>query len=627
MRFDEQRVDAATLERMSELIAHRGPDDVGTYVDGPIGLAHRRLSIIDLSPAGRQPMANDNESLWLVFNGEIYNYLELRRTLEAEGFVFRSQTDTEVILHAYACWGEACVTRMRGMWAFVIWDEQKKRLFCSRDRLGIKPFYYFCGSRLFSFASEIKAFAPLEEIPFEADSRVIYRLIVHGISDCDESTSFESIRQLRPAHCLSVGLDGATRNWQYWAPQPAENSNVADDGEYATEFRTRLTESIHEHLQSDVPVGACLSGGLDSCAIVSIIASEQSPQLPTFTVEYSSKDYNEGPFVSAMRSAFPRLQMHSSTPDGRDALDVLQQVVWHYDEPVWAPTTYSWWKVMQLVQQQGIKVIVNGQGADELLAGYPRYDITYLRQLEGRGSLLKLWSEAKAVSSRSGTSTYRLLREVVTPFVPRSLRNAKRATGQKTHVDDSMFSPEFRQSVSDDVKPKRAVFWNLQEHLLSDLSATRLPTLLHAEDRFSMAFSIESRVPFLDHRLVEFAISLPVSQKLTGSTTKVVLRRAMQGMLPHKILNRKDKKGYPTLAGEWLKSQAAESARDLLGSRSFQDRGIFDPKRVMQRLNKLDGAHRQDAEEIYRWLGMELWFRQFIDERPQPKLRSAGSLS
>jgi asparagine synthase (glutamine-hydrolysing) len=625
VRLDRQPVDPAELAQMAEMLSHRGPDDQGTYLAGPAGLAHRRLSIIDLSPAGRQPMTNEDETIWLVFNGEIYNYRDLAATLQSLGHQFRSQTDSEVIIHAYEEWGEQCVERMRGMWAFAIWDASRGVLFCSRDRLGIKPFYYYHDGQRFAFASEIKGIAALPQVTLAPDFKVLYRFLVHCVADCDERTTFRNIRQLPPGHNLTVRGAMVTK-LRYWSPPLAAEPEQRSDGQCAEQLLSLLTESMQEHLQSDVPVGACLSGGVDSCALVSIAAKLLGQPLPTFSVEYPGTAYDESRYIDAMGAAYPALRMHRRTPDGSELLEVLERAVWHFDEPMWAPNVYSWWQVMKLVHDHGIKVVVNGQGGDELLAGYPRYTVTYLRQLLAEVRLGTLWREARATAGRTGESVYRLLREVLRPLVPSALRRAKQLAGFRTSGDESVLAPEFRSAAAEGGKPRDFVYWNLHQHLAGDLHATRLPELLHAEDRFSMAFSIESRVPFLDHRLVEFAAALPDRQKICRGETKAVLRWAMAGIVPKPVLERKDKMGYPTPAGAWLRQRCRDHLRDLFGSRTFRDRGIFEPTQVARRLESFLATGR-GVEDIWRWLGVEMWFRTFVDKRPAPRAAALACAS
>lgn len=614
--FDGRPASVETITRLTDLIAHRGPDDAGAHIDGSVGLGHRRLSIVDLSPAGHQPMATTDRALWIVFNGEIYNHEALRDELIGLGHAFRSTTDTEVILAAFRQWGEDCVNRFEGMWAFAIWEPSQRRLFCSRDRLGIKPFYYALTAQGFAFASEIKSVLGSGLIPARANPDALRLQLVYRARASNQTTCFDGVLQLPPAHNAML-VDGRLVMRRYWNATDALQQRGHDHGDATERFRERIGQAVHSHLRSDVPVGACLSGGLDSGTLVALAAPQSPAPLHTFSITYPGTVHDESRYIHILRGQVANLAPHEHSPDGSDLIDVLERSTWHYEEPVWGGSVYSWWQVMKSVNAGGIKVVLNGQGADELLAGYPRYYPTYLRQLLLGGRLPSLRRNFEGFrAQQGGLSRGALWRELATPFWPTWLRRAARVAGRGSAFDDRFLSPELRalSSPAAETLAKRA-FHNLDTHLLSDLTTTRLPELLQAEDRFSMAFSIESRVPFLDRAFVEYGIALPAHQKIDNGVTKVILRQAMRGLVPDETLDRRDKQGYPTPAEEWLRSIGMDYAGDLIGSRSFRERGVFDAAAAARAFERWRKGERK-LPGLWTWLSTENWHRQYLDNPP-----------
>ncbi len=613
VRLDGATVSADSIGVLTDLIAHRGPDDAGVHVDGHVGLGHRRLSIVDLSPAGHQPMPSGDGSLWIVFNGEIYNHEALRSELIGLGHAFRSTTDTEVILAAYRQWGEACVQRFEGMWAFAIWEPARQRLFCSRDRLGIKPFYYALTPAGFAFGSEIKAVLASGLVPVRPNPEALRLQLVYRARASNETTCFDGVLQLPPAH-NAVLADGRLVRSRYWNAEDALAARSDRPRDHAARFREQITQAVRSHLRSDVPVGACLSGGLDSGTLVALAARETPKPQRTFSVTYPGTVHDESRYIHALRGHVGNLDGTETSPDGRDLIDVLERSTWHYEEPVWGGSVYSWWQVMKSVHAGGIKVVLNGQGADELLAGYPRYYPTYLRQLLLSGRWPGLRRNFDGFRAQQGDlSRLGLWRELATPFWPDWLRRAARVAGRGAAFDDGFLGPDLRalSSPSAEALARRA-FSNLDTHLLTDLTTTRLPELLQAEDRFSMAFSIESRVPFLDRAFVEYGIALPAAQKIDNGVTKVVLRDAMRGVVPDETLDRRDKQGYPTPANEWLRSFGVEYAGDIIGSRRFRERGVFDADAASASFERWRGG-KEPLAGLWTWLSTENWFRQYLD--------------
>lgn len=606
-RRNGQPADPEQLEQMCHAIRHRGPDDAGSYVDGGLALGHLRLSIIDLSPAGHQPMANEDGSLRIVFNGEIYNYLELTRELEGLGYVFRSKSDTEVILHAWHAWGRDALQKFRGMWAFAIWDARRRQLDLVRDRYGIKPLYWSHHDGTVGFGSEVKALLPL--LPSRtADTTTLASLAIYQMRTDLLATTLKEVRQVPPGCGITVQLDGV-REWQ-WLDDAAEMAAAPTSHDPAT-MRGLLEASMDLHLRSDVPVGACLSGGIDSSALVSLAAPRLPYSLHTFSVVYPGTPFDERHYVQDVLARYPSVVHHESQPDGSDALEVLKHAVWHFEEPLWGEASYSWWHVMKLVKEHGIKVVVNGQGADELLGGYPYYYPSYLRQLFATGKWGRGLRELKAEAAHQSMSQVGMARSLLGPVWPGWLRRAARPLGVGRSYESNALGPMLRDAVHDvDSAVVRRGFWSLEKHLNSDFQVTRLPMLLQAEDRFSMAFGIESRVPFITSPVVAYSRTLPASAKLSGGVTKVVLREAMRDALPSSILDRADKKGYPTPARDWFRGAQGDAVGDLLASRSVAERGLLDPKVVRGQFDRFrKGA---PMKELWRYLTLQEWGERFL---------------
>ncbi|MDD1658789.1 MAG: asparagine synthase (glutamine-hydrolyzing), partial [Methanomicrobiales archaeon] len=520
-------VDPALLERMSERIHHRGPDGSGTYVDGPVGLAHRRLAIIDLTDAAKQPMTNEDGTLWLVFNGEIYNFIELRKELAGKGHTFRSDGDTEVILHAYEEWGKECLSRFNGMWAFALWDSRKQELFCARDRFGIKPLYYARAGDMILFASEIKALLAHPDIGREPDDELLLTFLAWGVLDHTAGTMFKGIYQLQPAHRIVFSRSGSGTPERYW--DVAMNSQVGhpwpeEDVRAATAFRDLLTDAVRIHLRSDVPVGTCLSGGIDSstlAALINRLIRAEAPQSvgdrqKTFSIVFPDPRFNEGPFIDQLVAA-AEVDAKRITVEPDEIAGDLPRLLTMQDEPFGSLSIYAQYRVMELASRS-VKVVLDGQGADEQLGGYLAYQGSYLQGLLHGLHLSTVLSET-AGSYRHHRGFFR---DALLQVLVRS---------------------QWRSLLKGDIPSISRYTGSLDEVLKRELLSTNLPALLHWEDRNSMAFSIESRVPFLDHRVVEFLAALPLHQKIRDGVTKYILRKAIQGLVPEAIRCRMDKMG------------------------------------------------------------------------------------
>ena len=594
---DGREPDAQLLAEMSKRLVHRGPDSDGTRIHGSVGLVYRRLAIIDLSADGCQPMTNEDGTLWLVFNGEIYNYIELREELILNGHRFHSKSDSEVILHAYEDWGTGCLERFNGMWAFAIWDEKQKRLFCARDRLGIKPFYYSMAGGSFLFASEIKALLAHPEVGKHPDTGTLGTYLAWGALDHSSRTMFEGISQLEPAHAMVVTAAGPEQPFRYWDVKinPAIRSDMPDE-EAASGLLAILRDATRIHLRSDVAVGTCLSGGIDSSTLTVLINNLIRDEAPasvgtrqkTFSAVFSDKRFDESRYIDEIVAA-TGVDAHRVEPTPQQLWDDINRLVYIQDEPFGSLSIYAQYCVMRLAKEQ-VKVVLDGQGADELLGGYLAYQGSYI------GMLLRSFHWGTAFSEMAGSFRHHrgFFRSSLRQLIERRRRrNLLKYTAETI--------PRYNSS--------------LDRVLYRELTSTNLPALLHYEDRNSMAFSIESRVPFLDYRFVEYVASLPLNQKIRAGITKTALRNAIKGIVPESIRCRMDKMGFVTPEEVWMREDLRPFMLGLLSSETFHSRPYWDAEAVIQNyLAFLDGRSAY-SPEIWRIVCTELWLRKFFDDR------------
>ncbi len=595
--FDGRIPDEPLLTIMGDRLAHRGPDGSGSHIRGSAGLVHRRLAIIDLSDEGLQPMTSEDGTLWIVFNGEIYNYVELREELVARGHRFHSRSDTEVILHAYEEWGADCLSRFNGMWGFAIFDENRNELFCARDRFGIKPFYYAIIDGSFFFASEIKALLAHPGIGLQPDDATLGTYLAWGVQDHSGCTMFDGILQLEPAHAMFVSAHGPKTPFRYWSTgvNPMITSDGTDDA-IAAKLREKLTDATRIHLRSDVAVGTCLSGGIDSSTLTAIINSLIRNEAPasvgerqkTFSVVFSDRRFDESRFVDAVIAA-TGVDAYRTEPSPERLWDDIRRLVYMQDEPFGSLSIYAQYCVMRLAKER-VKVVLDGQGADELLGGYLAYQGSY-----HRGLIHSLhWLTAAREICSSFRHHGRFFASAAGQLLARkSRRGLLRIAGPEVK----------RYSGSLDVV------------LARELASTNLPALLHYEDRNAMAFSIESRVPYLDYRFVEFVCALPLDQKIRRGVTKIALRNAIRGIVPESIRCRMDKMGFVTPEEVWMKEDLRPFVLEILSSATFSGRKYWDADAVTRNyLAFLEGKSRY-SPEVWRILCTELWLREFFDTR------------
>jgi asparagine synthase (glutamine-hydrolysing) len=570
-----------------------------------VALAARRLAIIDLGEAGHQPFASDDGQLQLIYNGEVYNYPELRATLLAFGHCFRTETDTEVVLAAYRQWGKSCVERFNGMWAFALWDGRRRQLFCSRDRFGIKPFYYRIEGGRFLFASELKAFAADPNRRLAPNLRVIRDYLEYARLDHSDETFFMGIHSLPAAHTLVFDEHGL-RLQRYWRLEPGDA--LADDA--ATAVRELLFDSVKLRLRADVPVGVCLSGGIDSSTIACAVRKLQ-PVVPqkTFTVCFGDAGFEERPYAEAVVTS-TEAQPHWISFSASELVESLPAVIKAQDEPFNSTSIVAQWYLMRAARQAGVKVMLDGQGSDEIFAGYDAFFGERFADLLVRGQLRELSFEFNAFRRETGARLAWTVALTLRPFAPEAVqrRLKSRLTGSYTLVH-----PDLRTIRGVTVEDSAAFSDRLRRRLSLMTTRRAIPELLHSEDRNSMTHSVEARLPYLDHRLVELVFSLSGGELITGGRTKAVLRRALGDLLPKRVLNRSTKLGFPTPEGRFFREKLGELAMDVFASRSFAERGWVDVDAACHRLRRHRASQIEAGFELWRPLNLELWARTFID--------------
>jgi asparagine synthase (glutamine-hydrolysing) len=623
IRFDGSPVRRAVLQSMASLQVHRGPDDEGLWEGGSVGFAFRRLSIVDLSTGGHQPMTGSDGSTVVVFNGEIYNHNELREQLQDLGHRFRSHSDTEVLLAAYAQWGRDCLSKFNGMWGFALWDARRRKVFIARDRLGVKPVYYQFDRQRLVFASEIKALFADPSFRTEPDPDALAKYLALGTVHFGERTFFSGVRQLPAGHWMEVGPDDAAIEpapQRYWTVDCEGYRADVSDQEAMDGFRERFADSIRLRLRSDVPVGSCLSGGLDSSSIVCVAnlqinqerrlqAASLAERQQTFSACYASApDVDERRWIDVVTRR-TGAGAHHVYPSSAGLVADMDRIVWHQEEPVGGSSIFAQWCVMRLARERGVTVLLDGQGADELLAGYQRYFWAYaagaIRRPDPR-TLLALTRRSAGTLDRLGLrdaagiafsclgfewqDRLRPYRFSDRDWWGSGLRAARVGAPQAPDVDGPTW---------------------LSRTLLRDLLHTNLPALLRYEDRNSMAHSVEARVPFLDYRLVEYVFTLPDRMRIRDGTLKWLLRSALADVLPPETLARRDKIGFATPEHAWLREQMPWVQGVLQGT-ELAKRGFVDETAVRARVSNPSSWTGENAHVVWRWLNAELWLRRFF---------------
>lgn len=631
LNFNNKPISLNILTKMTNVVKHRGPDDSGialfdpTISDGrtgvieykelwrgedsrlnySVGFGHTRLSIIDLSDRGHQPMANIDGSLWIVHNGEIYNYVEIRTELISKGYHFRSSTDTEVILNAYQEWGKDCLNRFNGMWAFAVWDCRKRSLFCSRDRFGIKPFYYYLNNDVFIFASEIKQILEYKEYQGKPNEKMVYDYLVIGLENHTNETFFKDIYQLRGGEYAIVDLD--SRTFQKNRFYDLSNVRVINrkEGDYYEEFKELFIDSVNLRLRSDVPVGSCLSGGLDSSAVVSVgsaLLQEKGDSIfNTFTACWEDKGIDERQY-SEMVVASSGASGNFVYPSPVELAQDLSRLIWHQEEPFGSLSIFAQWSIMKAARDRGIPVLLDGQGGDEVFLGYERYYALFLLELIKKGKLIRFIHELK----KSGENSRLTQKEVILFYVYFNFNwvRAFRLYRKTKPFMNADFIKSYNIPERLDIFRRIKTVSDLQLHEIQEI---QLAHLLRYADRNSMAFSVETRLPFLDYRLAEFAMSVPSEYKIRNGWTKNLIREGMKGIIPEDIRKRKNKLGF-----EVPQSRLMQAVLPQLLVKIEKGTVLEKYFNMSWLLNTLKG---NDINNLVVWkaLCLDMWFREFFE--------------
>jgi len=634
----DARANAAALREMCRVITHRGPDDEGFYTDGVAGIGMRRLSIVDVE-GGHQPLSNEDGTLWIVFNGEIYNHLALREQLIARGHRYVTNSDTETVIHLFEEYGADCVQHLRGMFAFAIWNRNTKTLFIARDRLGIKPLYYKLTPERLLFGSEIKVLLAHGGIHPEFNRATLPEYLAFGYLSGEE-TFYAGIQKLMPGHIMTIGPGGQADIRQYWDLDASKPHESRDEQYYVRSYRELLEGAVQSHLMSDVPLGVFLSGGVDSSAVAALMTKIRREPVETFSVGYTEQTYSELPFARTV-SEHIHSRHHEVFVSEQDFFGALPHLIWHEDEPIAWPSSISLYFVARLARER-VTVVLTGEGADETLAGYTRYAFTLKNAALDRAYrgvvpsfLRRGLRNSVATSSLLGATMRRKLEHT---FL------AKDGNSWDSFYFDNFFSAfggteqaglltdTFAREAAPSSAYKNVLgYWErssgemLQRLLYTDIK-TYLVELLMKQDNMSMAASIESRVPFLDHVLVEFASRIPREVQIQGLAGKRILKKAVEDLLPHEILYR-PKLGFPTPWSGWLAGPRLETIRAMLLEPRSLDRGYFRREAVERIFDEHKAKHRDNYDRIWRLLNLEVWHRVCLEGESHAEIGQPAMLA
>ena len=614
-------VSGQVLANMNRRIVHRGPDDDGFFIEENVGLAMRRLSIIDVK-TGHQPLANENQDVWIVYNGEIYNHAALRADLEAKGHQYRTRSDTETIVHLYEEYGRDCVKHLRGMFAFALWDRRKRVLFAARDRLGIKPFYYRWDGKAFLFGSEIKTILAYPDIAAEFNRGALAEYLAFGYITGQESM-FAGIRKLMPGHTLELPERGEPRIERYWDLSAEVDQDPRSRTYYVKTYRELLEGAVKSHLMSDVPLGMFLSGGLDSSAVAALATKSRGDQIKTFAVGYGEEAFSELRYAREVAEHI-RSDHHEVRLSRGEFFNNLPRLIWHEDEPIVWPSSVSLYSVARLAREH-VTVVLTGEGSDETLAGYTRYAWTLLNarmdgayravSTEGMRRLVR-----RAIGSGPLSASFR--RKLEHTFLVRdgnswpSFYYDNFFSAFAAREQENLLTPSAMASAGDAYAGSMEAWERshgdlLHRLLYADINSY-LIELLMKQDQMSMAASIESRVPFLDHELVEFTARIPAKFSISGMAGKFILKEAVEDLLPKSIVYRK-KMGFPTPWEYWLAGPQLDELEGMLLEPRSTERGLFRPDALKRIFNEHRSKIRDHGNRIWRLMNLELWQRVMID--------------
>ena len=623
--FSGQSTDPGIVQRMTTTLCHRGPDDQGYYTEGAIALGMTRLAIIDLSQSAHQPMSNKDRKVWIVYNGETYNHRELRKDLEKKGYRYHSYSDSETVLHLYEEYGESCVNYMRGMYAFAIWDSEKRKFFIAVDRLGIKPIYYAEIGNTFLFASELKAILQYPAVSREVDIASLDEYFRYCYIPASR-TIFMNIRRLQPAHCITV-RNGNVSIRRYWELQ-FKPDYARSEQEWIGETRDLLRQCVQDELESDVPLGALLSGGIDSSAVVAYMSEGNDHPVRTFTIGFSSNErdyghYDETTYARMVAQKF--CTDHEEKVVKPEVLDVLPRIIWHFDEPFANDAAIPTWYLCQMARRY-VKVALAGAGGDENFGGYPRY--IGARFLSAYFTLPEMLREGflkrLAMALPQSVDGYFILNRLKRFLL--GVKNDSLTTycNWTSFIRDdmqlSLFSPAVREELAQ--LPKHTKMSELlaeapgsellNQIFYADIKTYLQDNILTYSDRMASAHSLEMRVPLCDHRLVEFAATIPPVMKLKGFSMKYILKKAMGDILPRKVLYRR-KQGFSVPMGYWLRDELLPLAKALLSAKKIEQRGYFYAPSVQNMLNQHLSGKADYSAQLWALMIFEVWQMLYID--------------
>ena len=619
LNFDRDKaISRELINSMADTITHRGPDDDGYYVEGAVGFGFRRLSIIDLS-GGHQPLANEDDTVWIVFNGEIYNYQELRELLLSKGHTFKTKTDTEVIVHLYEEFGERCVEKLRGMFAFAIWDKSNEKLFIARDRVGIKPLYYHVSPRALTFGSEIKAILADPDVKAEVDPAMIDRYLTYYFVPGAE-TMMRGIRKLQPG-CYLVASKGQVKITQYWDLKFSSSPRTESDAE--GELLSLLDEAVRMHMIADVPVGFLLSGGVDSTAMLGMAVGKTQWPLSSYTLGFTAPGIADERPYARLAAARYGSEHHEISMTATEFVDFLPKFAWYMEEPCCEPQAIALYYVTQLAAKY-VKVLISGEGGDEAFAGYPIYrNLLWLERIKralgplnapasfAMGQVNRLWHSHRLgkygpLLTQPFSSYYYSRTSSPAAFFNRSTRELY-TPGFLSSVDRA-----FSTGTAMEMMNRQLDRGLVNAMLYVDTKMSLPDDLLLKADKMTMANSVELRVPFLDHKFLEFAASLPENFKVHGITTKYLAKKALRRRVPREILERK-KVGFPVPYESWMRNELKDWVRDLLLGTRAVGRGYFN-RQCIEHLLDEDNKHHSYPKEVLSLVSLELWHRTFIDQ-------------
>ena len=604
---------------MTDVIYHRGPDCEGhvSLCDNRILLGHRRLSILDLSSLGKQPMSY-LDRYWITYNGEIYNYMELKKELKEKGYIFNTNTDTEMIMAAYDCWGNDCLYKFNGMWSFILVDLQKQNVFIARDRFGIKPLYYWKNTEgVWVFASEIKQFTVFPDWTAKINGQRVYDYLRWGQSDHTDETMFKGVNQIAAGKFVEFRLDDISsigtlpiRTWYELSQHILEY----DSTDEVSKFYDLFTNAVALRLRSDVKVGSCLSGGLDSSSIVCTIndllkEKGEAEKQCVVSAKAHIKKYDESEFIDEVLES-RKIKGYGTYPEFDKLFDSLDEIIWIQDEPFGSTSIFAQWNVFSTASKHGLKVMLDGQGADEQLAGYHSFFAVYFTSLMKSGRYLKLLQEMQAVKSIHGYDMLFALKGILSKIMPEAFCNIYRTYRTKNEVSPRWINMEkLRARPANPFVSAGAKTDSIRNLSVSQMTASNLQKLLHWEDRDSMAHSVESRLPFLDYRLVEYVLGLPDEYKISQGLTKRILRESMKGVLPEKVRCRMDKMGFVTPEEHWMRSNSDIFLQELKKS-IVLSKGILTDSCV-DRFKEIIDKKRPFDSTIWRMICFGRWVEKF----------------